>query len=197
MRAQVSKKSRIYLRACFALLALWAAVALALGGLEWRRPSERKTLQFLEDHRLAPELPPDQRKSWITQLAAQLNALESDDRQRVLMDARIRPAITEMTDGEKSFFLQLTLPKGMAETMEGFDTALPERRLRWVNQALNELEQLQVGDRSEFPKQFDEAAARRIAENGLQEYWRDADPSTRIALQPLIERIQGILQVPR
>jgi hypothetical protein len=197
MGAPVSKKWRIRLRAAFVLLALWTVVALATRSVDRRKPSELTALRFLEEHPIRSGLRVDQRKQLVERLATQITALEGDERQRMLMNERMRDFIQELTEDEKSLFLQLTLVKGIPEMMEGFDTAQPERRLRWINQALTELEQLQSDDRPKSTRPLDDATAQQIAEMGLVSYWRDADATARLELQPLLERIQSILQVPR
>ena len=80
--------------------------------------------------------------------------------------------------------------------MHGFDAAPPERRIRWVNQALDQLEALGVSDQIHLEDSFNDAA-QAIAVGGLSNFWQISDSATRIAIQPLLEGLQDILQVPR
>jgi len=179
------------------LLVLWVAVLVGVWLLSRQTPSLQRTLQFVQEHPFDTTLSAPKRQSWITEIAAQLNELESEDRQRVLIDPSMRRSIVKMTEHEKAQYLQLALAKGIPEVIEGFTQARPERRQRWIDQALNELEQLQNDNRGEAHLFPDQSAAEIIAQEGLAQYWREADVTTRVEMQPFLERIQSILQVPR
>ena len=179
------------------LLVLWAIIAAGVWSLDRGKPSAQKTVLFLQQHPVNAGLSAQERQSWITHLAAQINKLESEDRQRVFLDPRMRQSLALLTDQEKSLYLQLTLAKGIPEMLEGFRQAPPDRRFRWLDVALNELEQLQGGSRRDFEKILDRNAIARIAYEGLDPYLRDAGVTVQIQLQPLLERIQNIVQVTR
>jgi hypothetical protein len=168
-------------------------MSVALRVIEGAGPSEQKTLQFLHEHPLGANLSDKQRSEWIAGIARQLRVLESDERQRIFMNPMMRRYISQMKDAEKARFLETTLAAGIPEAMQGFSTAPRERRLRWLSQALNELEQ----NSDDLPMPLDDAAIERIAEKGLVAHWADADVATRIELQPFLERLQAILQIPR
>ena len=168
-------------------------MSLALRAMERAGPSEKKTLQFLRENSLRMELSEDQRRDWIGRTASLLGGLESDERQRIFLDPVLRQSVAQMTEVEKASFLEKTMAKGIPEAIQGFGTAPPERQLRWLNQALDELEQTGATMRSPL----DDAGIQRIAEKGLTAYWAEVDLTTRIELQPFLERLQGILQIPR
>lgn len=179
------------------VVALWAIIAVGLWRVDREAPSARKTVQFLLQNPLNQGTSTDERRSWIRQIAGQINELESEDRQRVFLEPEMRQSLMFLTDAEKSLYLQLTLARGLPEMLEGFQQATPERRLRWIDSALNELDQLRRGTRRDFEKILDQDSILFIAREGLAQYLEKTGVSVEIQLQPLLERIQNIVQVTR
>jgi hypothetical protein len=175
-------------------LVLWAVVAAVVWSLDRERPTAENTVRFLRQHPLRAEISAIDRQQWITRLTARINKLESEDRQRLFLAPQMRQAIEQLTDQEKSLYLQLTLSKGIPGMLEGFRNAPPERRWRRLDVALNELELFQSGSRQDLEKILDK---HRITAEGFDPYLREASITTQIQLQPLLERIQSIVQVTR
>jgi hypothetical protein len=179
------------------LLLLWTVIALGVWNLERAKPSAQKTVDFLRQSPFTPDLTTPERQSRITALAARINELEGEDRLRVFLTPQLREALATLTDSEKALYLDLTEPPGISGMLEGFGNAAPERRMRWIDVALNELDQLHAGSRGELEQTLSRDVLQRIAREGLAEYLRDASVSVRIQLQPLLERIQQTVQVTR
>ncbi|HEV7869402.1 MAG TPA: hypothetical protein VGO90_17065 [Chthoniobacteraceae bacterium] len=179
------------------LLLLWAVIALGVWNLERAKPSAQKTVEFLRQSPFTPDLTTPERQSRITALAARINELEGEDRLRVFLTPQLRQALATLPDSEKALYLDLTEPPGISGMLEGFGNAPAERRMRWIDVALNELDQLHAGSRGELEQTLSRDVLQRIAREGLAEYLRDASVSVRIQLQPLLERIQQTVQVTR
>ena len=192
----MSAKPLIRLRASVTLLAVWTCAGIAINGIAQKSPSEEKLLQHLRLYTQAMmKARPDERQ--VTDVAMQLALLTAEERERVLTSSEMRAFTTFLSEDQRTQFIQLALASGIPELMSGFDTAPVERRTRWVNQALNELEQLRMDGQSEEPAIIDDSEAQRISQSGLAEFWRNADSTSRIGVLPLLERIQSILQIPR
>ena len=134
----------------------------------------------------------------VEELARRVNALSFDERQKLRFDRSMRLAFEQMTDEERSRYLDLTLPGGMKQMMEAFNQMPIAKRKQLVNRAMNDLTRVQdEASREDLEKAFSDRNIKKIVEEGLKSYMSDANASTKLDIQPLIEQMQNIMRHAR
>ena len=188
---------KVWLKGGAALVATWAIVGICVWSLQREKPTAVKTVSFLAAHPLPSPAQSQQRAQWIEQFAAQVNHLEFDERHKLLLNVGLGPVFGQMTEAEQSRYLDLTLAKGLHQMLEGFSRVNPDRRQRLLDQALNELDKIQLGQREQLRQRIGEATLQRIVKEGLTSFFRDASAATKLELQPVLEQMQNIVQMAR
>ena len=188
---------KVWLKGGVALVATWAIVGVGVWSLQREKPTAAKTVSFLAAHPLPPPTQTSQREQWIDQFAAQVNHLDFDERHKLLLTVGLGPVFGRMTAAEQSRYLDLTLARGLQQMLEGFSRLSPERRQRLLDQALNELDKIQLGQREQLRQQIGDAALQRIVKEGLTSFFSDASAATKLELQPVLEQMQNIVQMAR
>jgi len=114
----------------FALAALVAAWLLALGGYalaaHWKMTGE-KLRAYLTQNDLS-QLSGEARAKALRDLEAKINALSAEDRRNARMGRLWAKWCEEMTEEEKSSFLDATLPTGFKQMLTSFEQQPPEKR---------------------------------------------------------------------
>ncbi len=129
-------------------------------------------------------------------LADRMNRLSLEERRKFRSQRGVRDAWLAMTDEERARYLELTLPTGMKQMMEAFNQMPPERRKQIVNRAVNELQRAQSeGSREEMSKALGDENLKRVVAEGFKAYLKDADASAKLDMQPLLEQVQGLMQM--
>jgi hypothetical protein len=153
-----------------------------------------KALDYLAAHPLKSKLPYE-RQHIIEGMAKRVNSLPFEERQKFRFEKSVREMFEEMTDEERTRYLDLTLPTGMKQMIEAFNEMTPEKRKKIVSQAVNDLSKAQTDvDREELQKAFSDENVKKIIGQGLKAYMTEANASAKIDAQPLIEQMQSIMQ---
>jgi hypothetical protein len=127
-------------------------------------------------------------------VAEQLNALSYDERREVRMSKKLDEFFRLLSPAEQLRFLDLTLPTGFKQMMEAFNKMEPEKRKRFVEKALADM-QKNEGDGNAPPP--DDAHVQKIVQEGLRSFYSDASADAKMDLAPLIEQMQKNLQFGR
>ena len=191
------KKRRIWIGGVGALLAVWALAVLGIGLARAQRMTAGKAITYLEAHRL-PSLPEPERERVIAGMAERVNKMSFDERQKFRYEGPLRQWFEDLTPAERVRYLDLTLPKGLKQMMEAFNEMPRARRKQIVSRALVDLERMrdEVGGREAQPVLSDENL-KRLVDEGMKAFIRDASADTKLDLQPVIEQMQNIMQMTR
>jgi len=169
---------------------IWVVVAAGLFFVGRSKPTPERLMAYLETQPLK-EATPDARVQILERVSRQLTAIPYETRREAPeMRRAVDRFFRELTPAEQSEFLDRTLPVGFTQMMEALNKMDPERRKRLVDRAL---ENLQKGDgRSEEERalSLDDPNVRKIIENGVQSFYKDANAQTKLDLAPLLETIQ-------
>ena len=95
-----------------------------------------------------------------------------------------------MNRNEQDQYLDRTLPQGFEQMMQAINEMSREQRRALVNEALRDMnEEIARGTprREDLPMQ-------RIIDEGMRSYLSDASAEAKLDLQPLIQRMQAVLQ---
>lgn len=191
----IMSRAKVWRRACAILVAVWCVTLPTVWALREARPTAAKTIAFVEAHPLGSR-PTEERARIVDEFGSRLNRLSFAERQQAQFHASVRAFYRQMTEEERNRCWQFTLSIGMGEMIEAFNRMTPEGRKRHLSKAIAELDLvLDEGRDPEFV--ISEADRNWIINEGLTRYLAETDATTRLELQPVIERVQNILQMAR
>jgi hypothetical protein len=187
-------KRQFVLKAAAALIGIWTCVWLATRAADASMPSARRLLAFLEKNPLVT----DSREEALRRVATEYNKLGFVDR-RALRAAEAKGVFTRfvgaLTPEEKARFVDLVMPAGFDQLLDGF-SRLPERdRLKTLERSKRELlDHLPDSPASLLIEQADAQLLNKIASDGFGEFYRQLPPEAKLEMLPFIEQIQNNLR---
>jgi hypothetical protein len=150
-----------------------------------------------------------ERSRVLMELAAKLNALSREERQRARLDASWRPWFALMTDAEKEQFIDATLPNDVKQMLDAFEQMPPDKRKKAVESAVKNLrkardEASNDSDGSQTnsvstnaPPQLSPELVQKAETLGLKTFYTEGSPETKAELAPLLEEVQNMMQSGR
>jgi hypothetical protein len=192
----------------FALAAIVAAWLLALGGYalaaHWKMTAE-KLRAYLAQNDLN-QLSGEARAKALRDLEAKINALSAEERRNARLGKLWNKWFEEMTEAEKSEFLEATLPTGFKQMLTSFEQQPPEKRKQAIDNAIKNLKTA----RESSPEEYQQANASRtngpvlsedlqkqVAVIGLKSVYSDSSAEAKAELAPLLEEIQNNMESGR
>jgi len=192
----------------FALAAIVAAWLLALGGYalaaHWKMTAE-KLRAYLAQNDLN-QLSGEARAKALRDLGAKINALSAEERRNARLGKLWNKWFEEMTEAEKSEFLEATLPTGFKQMLTSFEQQPPEKRKQAIDNAIKNLKTA----RESSPEEYQQANASRtngpvlsedlqkqVAVIGLKSVYSDSSAEAKAELAPLLEEIQKNMESGR
>lgn len=133
----------------------------------------------------------------LKKLADELNALSLADRQQLRLGGVLDQWFAEMTDAEKSAFIEATMPTGIKQMLAAFEQQPEEKRRKAIDDALRQLRaadanQAKAGGANRPPLSPElEAKVRTI---GLQTFYSQSSAQTKAELAPLLEEMQHAME---
>jgi hypothetical protein len=184
-----------------ALVVIWA---IAIAGYEIARHARvtpEKVRAYLESVDFS-HLSAADRAAAIQKLAAMLNALSLEERRSLRLDRT--SWFNEMTESEKSEFLEATLPTGFKQMLAAFEDMTPDKRKRVVDQAMKQLQDARnnLAD-GQPPAAGDNGVGlspelqEKVTRIGLQSYYSQSSAQTKAELAPLLEEMQRTMESGR
>lgn len=145
------------------------------------------------------------RATALQKLAAMLNALSLEERQRLRLDRTAYKWFEQMTEAEKSAFLEATMPTGFKQMLGAFEDLPADKRQRVIDQAVKQMktarEQLAAGgqlpaDSNRGPVLSPELRE-EVTKIGLKSFYSQSSAQTKAEMAPLLEEIQRNLESGR
>ena len=124
-----------------ALLVLGAIWLLAGGTIWWARnakPTPESIARYVDAHPLDGQSEAERAKR-LGKVAGQINGLDYETRREMRIGRKLDDFFKSLTGPEQARFLDLTLPEGFKQTMEALNKMPPEKRKKFVGQALDEM----------------------------------------------------------
>jgi hypothetical protein len=200
----VNQRRRTILIALAGLVVVWGlAVAGYLVAQSWKVTAE-KVREFATATDLRKLHGKDRMKA-IQDLAAKLNALSAEERRKA-RGARLWEQWFElMTDEEKSYFIDATMPTGFKQMLNSFEKLPEEKRRKALDDAVRRMREAR--ERGEFanpfgrgtnaPPPLNEEMRKQITSIGLKSVYQDSSAQTKAELAPLLEEIQRSMESGR
>jgi hypothetical protein len=201
------QRKRALLIAAAAVLVAWA---LALGGYVLAKRSKvtaEKVRAYAESVDLS-KLSGRERQRAIDRFAAQLNALPYEERQQARFERLGMRWFDQMTEQERSAFVEQTLPTGFKQMIASFEQMPENKRREAIDRALRDMrQQRQRLDAADVgsgggagqgrPAEISPEMQEQIKKIGLQTYFTEASAQTKAELAPLMEELQRLMESGR
>jgi len=147
----------------------------------------------------------DARAKALRNLAAKLNALTYEERRRARLDQEWSNWFAEMTDTEKTEFIEATLPTGFKQMLGAFEQLPVERRRRNLDEAVKRLKQAgeelaTSGDLpppdwgTNGPPVLSEEVRQALITTGLKSFYSESSAQTKAEAAPLLEELQRMME---
>ncbi|MCX8109000.1 MAG: hypothetical protein N3G20_09370 [Verrucomicrobiae bacterium] len=200
----LSPKQRPVMWAFGILVLFWG---IALGGYiaaKNQRVTAEKVHAYLRSVDLN-KLSGEKRALALRELARQLNALPYEERRRARLDREWVKWFEAMTDGEKSEFIDATLPTGIRHALESFEKLPPERRRRAIDEAVRRLKEVQAElDSGGLPPPSEpgmntvpiisEELRQKLIGTGLKSFYAESSAQAKAELAPVLEELQRMME---
>jgi hypothetical protein len=197
-----SSRYRLLFWAGLALVLVWAGVWAGFRIAESRRVTPEKVTAYATALDLSG-LSGGARAEALERLAGMLNALGYEDRRALRMNRTLERLFEQMTDAEKVWFVENTLPTGLQQMLTAFEALPEDKRQRAVNDSLRRLREarseIQRGQGQEpSDKVFvSEEMQRRMVEVGLKTFYAESSAQTKAELAPVLEEMQRLMESGR
>jgi len=190
------------------LAALVGAWLLAMAGYaladHWRMTADklRAYLARTDLNQLSGEA----RAKALRDLEAKINALSPEERRNARLGQLWAQWFAEMTDAEKSAFLDATLPTGFKQMLTSFEQLAPEKRKEAIDSAIKNLKDAREKSPEEYKKSnashtngpvLSEDLQKQVAVIGLKSVYSDSSAEAKAELAPLLEEIQRNMESGR
>ena len=192
----------------FALLGLVAVWLIAIGGYalaeHWKMTADKLRVYLSETD--FSKLSGDARARALRDLEDKINALSADERRNARLGRLWNKWFEEMTDAEKSAFLDATLPSGFKQMLTAFEQLAPEKRQQAITNAIHNLRAARESSPEEYKKAnagrtnapvMSEDLQKQVAVIGLKSVYSDSSAEAKAELAPLLEEIQKNMESGR
>jgi len=186
-----------------AVIAIWAAAMVGYAVFRNAQVTPDKVRAYVASVEFS-KLSPEERAKAIQKLAAMLNALSLEERQKARLERVARTWFNEMTESEKAAFIEATMPTGFKQMLSAFEQLPDDKRKRAVDDALKRLREtrakMQSGEgapvNTNAPVLSDELQA-KIRTIGLQTFYSQSSAQTKAELAPVLEEMQHVMESGR
>jgi hypothetical protein len=184
-----------------AVVAAWAITFAGFRIAAHLKMTPEKMAAALRATRLE-QLDADARAKRLAELAAELNRLVGEDRRRARADREWDRLWREMTEQEKTEFIDRTMPTGVKQMLTTFEK-LPEDRRRYaITNAIARMRERQEngepasGERRNREPLSEELQKRMVA-TGLKTFYAESSAQTKAEVAPLLEEMQRMMESGR
>jgi hypothetical protein len=134
-----------------------------------------------------------------------LNALNLDERRSLRMDRTAYKWFDEMTEQEKSAFLEATMPTGFKQMISAFEDLPADKRQRVVDQSIKQMKdaRIKMAANGQVPPQgtnglvLSQELQDEVTKIGLKTFYSQSSAQTKAELAPLLEEMQRTMESGR
>ncbi len=166
------------------------------------RVSPEKVRAYIEAVDLS-KLSATDRAAALRKLADMLNRLSFEERQQLRLGRTINDWFAQMTEEEKSAFIEATMPTGFKQMIAAFEELPEEKRKRTVDQALKRMKEQQSRSDSDpaggtnAPPPLSPELEAKVRTIGLKSFYSESSAQTKAELAPLREEMQRAMESGR
>jgi hypothetical protein len=200
----LNQRQRFLVWATSVIVVIW----LAAWGGRWYLASIKMTADKVRAYMASVDLSKltaAARAKAIKELEDKLNALSYEERQRLRAEHLIGDWFAQMTEDEKSQFIDATMPTGFKQMIGAFEQLPEEKRRKMVDDALNNLRTAnqQAANGTGTRQSGTNAAAvspeleAKIRSIGLKSFYSQSSAETKAELAPVLEELQRSMETGR
>ena len=173
----------------FTVVGLVLAWLLAVGGYalaKRMKVTPEQVAQYAHSLDLSKLSAADREKA-LHKLADYLNGLSLEERRALRPDQDL---FNEMSDDEKAWFVEATMPTQIKQSLAAFETLPPEQRQKIIEGALKNLHVQQAnGGPGQQPQLSPELEA-KVRTLGLKTFYAERSAQTKAELAPVLNELQ-------
>jgi hypothetical protein len=136
-----------------------------------------------------------------------LNALSLDERRKARLDRLTWGWLEQMSEDEKSVFIEATMPTGFKQMLEAFEQLPEDKRRKTIDDALRQLRdernriQNSTGESppegTNAPPPLSPELQAQIRTIGLKTFYGQSSAQTKAELAPVLEEMQRVMESGR
>jgi len=187
-----------------AVLAIWVT---AMVGYQIARNAKMTAAKVQEYVHLVDlsKLSGEQRQKALRTLANKLNALSLEERRKARFQRSALKWFEQMTEDEKSEFVEATLPTGFKQMLVSFEQLPQDQRRKTIDDALRELksaaeqppEGIVGGSNGTNAPALSPEMEAKMRTIGLKTFYSQSSAQTKAELAPVIEELQRLMESGR
>jgi hypothetical protein len=187
-----------------ALIVIWAAAFVGFRLARNATMTAEKVQAYAQSLDLNSLSAADRRKA-LRALAQKLNALSLEERRKARFQRQALKLFEQMTEEEKSEFVDATMPTGFRQMLVSFEEMPEDQRKRSVDEALRRLRSAPQESSSapsalaggtNAPVLSPELES-KIRSLGLKTFYSQSSAQTKAELAPVLEEIQRLMESGR
>jgi hypothetical protein len=198
----VSHRWRPIIFSALAAVAIWAVALTGYVIAKNSKNTAEKVRAYAQSVDLS-KLSGEARAMAIKRLADMLNALSLEDRRRARLDSLTAAWFEQMTEAEKSEFIEATMPTGFKQMLTAFEQLPEDKRRKTIDDALKRLKDARdqsagtnaASTNAAAPLSADLQA--KIRTIGLQTFYSESSAETKAELAPVLEELQHVMESGR
>ena len=198
----MNSRVRPIVYSAIAIMVIWVAALAAYNRARNATVTADKVRAYVESTDLA-RLSGAERARAIDRLAAMLNGLSTEERQKAQIERTAGRWFQEMTEEEKAHFIEATMPTGFKQMLTAFEQLPEEKRRHAVDDALRRLKEAKAkvqtdGNIAGAPGTngpvLSEELQAKIRAIGLKTFYSQSSAETKAELAPVLEELQRVME---
>lgn len=176
---------------------VWGGMKLAGGRTATAERAEKLIAKANFEDRSEAEGSADEKKRRredLKEFAEVLNRMDLRERERMREKRVGEDLFNKLSSDERTYFVELTLTASMKRMMQAFDEMEPEKRNKFAQRALKNMEEGRDGaDLAEMREENPELL-RKITAEGMKAFYQDSSAETKLDLAPVMEAFSEAMQ---
>jgi hypothetical protein len=194
----LNPRQRPILLAVMALVLIWAVAVVGYKIVQNATVTPEKVRAYSESLDFS-QLSAADRAAALAKLAAMLNALSLEDRQKLRLDRTAYRWFEQMTEAEKGEFLEATMPTGFKQMLAAFEDMPADKRQRILDQALKQMKDARGKQSPAGAKGpgLSPGLQEKVTKIGLKSFYSQSSAQTKAEMAPLLEEMQRAMESGR
>ena len=184
--------------AAIVLFAAWAVALVTMRVVAHMKVTAEKVVAAVRETDLE-KLSAAERARRLRELADKLNALAGEERRDARADHEWDRLWKQMSEDEKSAFIERTMPTGVKQMLTAFEK-LPEDKRRYA--VTNAMARMRARrEKGEGPpdeggpqEPLSEELQKKVITTGLKTFYAESSAQTKAEVAPLLEEMQRLMQ---
>jgi hypothetical protein len=194
-----NQRQRFLAWAVVSILGIWLAAWAGHWYFESLKVTAAKVRTYVESVKF-DQLAGAARAHVLKELEDKLNALSYEERQQLQSEHAVDGWFAQMTEDEKSQFIEATLPTGIKQMIDAFQQLPEDKRQRLIDNAMRNLrvanDRNPNGNGTNRPPVSPGLEA-KIRTIGLKTFYSQSSAETKAEAAPLLEELQRQMQSGR